>query len=241
MGWRVSLLTHTPAAQGYGAGMAEDWRVTFAMDPGERGAHSRALEAVREHDVEHEARERLGGRVAVSRDDDRIFLYADTRARGTRGGRPRLDTAGRAWPGPRGRARRSSAGTRSRSGGRTRPSHSRRPRPSARPSSERREADEDAEAHASGEAPWEVRIEFAEHDDADRVRRSARAGGPCRSCAAGRSCSSAPTTRTPPASSQRGSGRRRPSGAQIEVEPGGGPVWDVYGNNPFAFFGGLAG
>ena len=42
-------------------------------------AHAeRALESLHEHEVEHDARRRLGHRVAVSVDSPRIFLYAGT-------------------------------------------------------------------------------------------------------------------------------------------------------------------
>ena len=32
-----------------------------------------------------------------------------------------------------------------------------------------------------------------------------------------------------------------PDGAKVEVEPGGGMVWEVAPRNPFTFFGGLGG
>jgi hypothetical protein len=56
--------------------VANDWRVTVTLhDP----AHTeRALESLHEHEVEHDARRRLGHRVAVSVDGPRIFLYAGT-------------------------------------------------------------------------------------------------------------------------------------------------------------------
>jgi hypothetical protein len=56
--------------------VANDWRVTVTLhDP----AHAeRALESLHEHEVEHDARRRLGHRVAVSVDSPRIFLYAGT-------------------------------------------------------------------------------------------------------------------------------------------------------------------
>lgn len=56
--------------------MANDWRVTVALhDPAHAG---RALESLHEHEVEDDARRRLGHRVAVSVDGPRIFLYAGT-------------------------------------------------------------------------------------------------------------------------------------------------------------------
>jgi hypothetical protein len=56
--------------------VANDWRVTVTLhDP----AHAdRAVESLHEHEVEHDARRRLGHRVAVSVDGSRIFLYAGT-------------------------------------------------------------------------------------------------------------------------------------------------------------------
>jgi hypothetical protein len=219
--------------------MADDWRVTIAMDPGDEGLTSRALEAVREHDVEHEARKRLGGRVAVSRDDDRIFLYADTEAAAR-------EAAGLVSTllAEHGLALESGVAI-----DRWHPVEERwEDATVALPSTaaereaeqERRDADEDAEARASGEAPWEVRIEFAEHDDAtafaDRLEQEGYEvvrrwtflliGADDEDAAR----ELAERIR-----------QEAPSGAQIEVEPGSGPVWDVYGNNPFAFFGGLAG
>ncbi len=56
--------------------MANDWRVTVTLhDPAHVG---RALESLHEHEVEDDARRRLGHRVAVSVDAPRIFLYAGT-------------------------------------------------------------------------------------------------------------------------------------------------------------------
>jgi hypothetical protein len=54
----------------------DDWRVTVTLHD---EAHvGRALESVREHEVEDDVRRRLGHRVAVSADGPRIFLYAGT-------------------------------------------------------------------------------------------------------------------------------------------------------------------
>jgi hypothetical protein len=234
-----SLACAHPCAQGYGAVMAEDWRVTIAMDPGDEGLVSRALEAVREHDVEHEARKRLGGRVAVSRDDDLIFLYADAEpaAREAAGlVSTLLAEHGLALEGEIAVER-------------WHPVEERWEDPSvALPSTdterraevERRDADEDAEARASGEATWEVRIEFEEHDDAtafpDRLDQEGHT-------VVRRWTFLLVGAEDEDAARELAERLRQeaPSGAQVEVEPGAGPVWDVYGNNPFAFFGGLAG
>ena len=82
-----SLSCAHPGAQGYGLGMAEDWRVTIPTGSSEDGLVARALEGLREREVEREARERLGGRIAVSRDDDHIYLNADAEAAAREAGR----------------------------------------------------------------------------------------------------------------------------------------------------------
>ncbi len=53
-----------------------DWRVTVTLHD---QAHARrALQSLREHEVENDVRRRLGHRVAVSADGARVFLYAGT-------------------------------------------------------------------------------------------------------------------------------------------------------------------
>ena len=54
----------------------DDWRVTVTLHD---EAHvGRALQSLREHEVEDDVRRRLGRRVAVSADGPRVFLYAGT-------------------------------------------------------------------------------------------------------------------------------------------------------------------
>jgi hypothetical protein len=54
--------------------VANDWRVTVTLHD---AAHvGRVAESVRDHEVEEDARRRLGGRVAVSADGPSVFLYA---------------------------------------------------------------------------------------------------------------------------------------------------------------------
>jgi hypothetical protein len=54
----------------------EDWRVTVTLP--DAGNVRRALQAVREHEVEEDVRHRLGHRVAVSADGNNVFIYAGT-------------------------------------------------------------------------------------------------------------------------------------------------------------------
>jgi hypothetical protein len=54
----------------------DDWRVTVTLHD---EAHvGRALQSLREHEVEDDVRRRLGHRVAVSADGPRVFVYAGT-------------------------------------------------------------------------------------------------------------------------------------------------------------------
>jgi hypothetical protein len=52
----------------------DEWRVEIDLDDGERGYG--LSERLRSRDLDDEARKRLGGRVMVTRDGPRVFLYA---------------------------------------------------------------------------------------------------------------------------------------------------------------------
>ena len=218
--------------------MAEDWRVTFELAD-ESGAVARVLMALHEHEVRSDARDRLGERVAVSGEGERIVLYADNEAAAREAERVvagllaahDLEAAGppavERWHPVEERWE-----------------DARVPLPATAEERatehERREADETAEALSTGLAEWEVRIEFASHDDArefaDRlegegtlvVRRwnlvivGANDEDDARALAAGLAA-------------------EIPKGAQLQVEPGGGQVWQLLPENPFAVFGGLGG
>jgi hypothetical protein len=54
----------------------EEWRVEVDLDDESHGYTLR--ERIRAHDLDDEARERLGGRMIVTRDGPRLFLYATT-------------------------------------------------------------------------------------------------------------------------------------------------------------------
>jgi hypothetical protein len=54
----------------------EDWRVTVTLP--DEGHVQRVTQAVREHEVEQDVRQRLGHRIAVSADGPHVFLYAGT-------------------------------------------------------------------------------------------------------------------------------------------------------------------
>lgn len=58
--------------------MSEDWRVE--LDVAERGGAHRLVDSRRVHRVAREARRRLGQDMAVTVDDDRVFVYVATEA-----------------------------------------------------------------------------------------------------------------------------------------------------------------
>jgi hypothetical protein len=219
--------------------MAEDWRVTIPTGSSDDGLVARALEGLREREVEREARERLGGRIAVSRDDDHIYLYADAEAAAREAGRLVTslltehelvlegDVSVERWHPIEERWEDASVALPSTDA-------------EVRTEEERRDADEDAEARATGEAPWEVHIEFSEHDDADAFGDRLEQEG----YAVVRRWTFLLVGAEDEDAARDLAERLReeaPAGARIQVEAGAGPVWDVYGNNPFAFLGGLAG
>ena len=56
--------------------MSDEWRVELELEEEQHGG--RVLERLRTHDLDDEARKRLGEKVTVTRDGPRIFLYAGT-------------------------------------------------------------------------------------------------------------------------------------------------------------------
>lgn len=56
--------------------MANDWRVTVTL--GDASHVGRVAHSLHEHEVEQDLHRQLGGRVAVSADGPRLFLYAGT-------------------------------------------------------------------------------------------------------------------------------------------------------------------
>lgn len=141
--------------------MADDFRVTVTLE--DSGPVGWLADRLRVHEVEDDARARLGGRVSVSGGDDHVFLYADSAAAaqeaesvvrsiiGERG--LRADFALDRWhpieerwedgskPLPATAAERSAE-------------------------HERLEEDEEAASEASGYAEWEVRVDLPSHHDA---------------------------------------------------------------------------
>jgi hypothetical protein len=213
--------------------MAEDFRLTVDFD--DEGDGTELVEWLAAVRLEADERERFGDRIVVSRDGARVFLYADTEAaaqeaeRIVRAQLAERDAAARLalerWH-PVEQVWRDVAEPLPQEGEELRAERA------------RQQAREAAHSRETGHAEWEVRVELPAHDEtaalADRleaegipvVRRSTflLAGAANEDEAAGL------------AERLRG---ELPSSARIEVEPGGGMVWEVMPQNPFAFFGGL--
>jgi hypothetical protein len=213
--------------------MDDDWRVTVDFD--DEGDGAQLTEWLAALDLEAGERRRLGDRVIVSRDGARVYLYAagEDRARAAyETVSARIDAEGLAaataferwhpveqeWkdvsvPLP-GTVEELSA------------EHERL---------QQREADESVD---KGRAAWEVRVELPDHEETTALAERLEAEG-------------IPVVRrytfllagAVNEDEARALGERlereAPAGARIEVEPGGGLVWEVSPYNPFAIFGGL--
>jgi hypothetical protein len=212
--------------------MAEDWRVTATLDD---GFGASALGWLHEHEVEDDARERLGQRVAVSADHDQVFLYADTRPAAEqaervlerllhdRGVDASFDLA--RWHPVEEEWEQADAAL---------------PHTAAERRAEREKLDEEetAESQASGYAEWEVRLDLPSHREALRLTEQLKQEGFTLTRrwkyllvgANNRDEARELATRLQ---------REAPAGTRLHVEPGGEMVWEVAPKNPFAVLGGL--
>jgi len=150
----------------------DDWRVTVTLHD---EAHvGRALQSLREHEVEDDVRRRLGHHVAVSADGPRVLLYAGTedaareadqvvrqvmaqRGLGADFALDRWHPAEEEWqdadvPMPQTDEQRQAE-------------------------HQRLEADETRESLATGHARWEVRVELPSHHDAVALAERLQAEG----------------------------------------------------------------
>ena len=213
--------------------MADDWRLTVDFD--DEGDGTQLAEWLAAVQLEGEERSQLGAGVVVSRDGPRVFLYADTEERA----RAVLETV---------TARLRSEARQARTAlERWHPvalewEDASVPLPASdeetRAEHERLQQREAAESLEKGRAEWEVRIELPDHEQtlalADRLESD---GVPIvrrhTFLLAG-----ALNEDDARALASRLEGEA-PEGARIDVEPGGGLVWEVAPQNPFVVFGGL--
>ena len=152
--------------------VAEDWRVTVTLE--EPGQVEPLLKQLHEHPLEDQLAPGVAGRIAVSSDENKVFLYADTRWTAEGAERVVMEVAAARGLHAEDRLDRwhpveerwEDAGV---------------PLPTddedLQRERERLDAEETAESQASGFASWEVRIEFSSHRDASKFANSAEAGG----------------------------------------------------------------
>jgi hypothetical protein len=215
--------------------VADDWRITVDFD--DEGDGTQLVEWLSARRFASEERDQLRGRVAVSRDGARVFLYADTdelardadgvvrsllssEGLGARIALERWHPVEQDWH---------DAGI---------------PLPQTddeiRAEHELQQEREAAQSLASGEAEWEVRVSLPSREATDELADQLEREG-------------IPVTRRSTfllvgavnqdeaqALAERLQ-TEAPEGAEIHVEPGGAMVWQVSPQNPFAVFGGLGG
>jgi hypothetical protein len=213
--------------------MADDWRVTLDFDDeGDGTQFTEWLAAVR---LEADERHQLGDRVVVSRDGPRVFLYADSgdQARSVyQAAQARIQTDGRSavtalerWH-PVEQAWKDASVPLPESAEEAHAEH------------ERLQEREAAESLEKGRAEWEVRVELPTHEDTVALAERLESEGVPVVRRHTFLLAGALNEDDADALAKRLEAEV-PQGARIEVEPGGGLVWEVVPENPFAVFGGL--
>ncbi len=215
--------------------MADDWRVTIDFD--DEGDGTQLAEWLAAVDLEGQERSTVGERVIVSRDGPRVYLYTDSEeparevlhtvsARIEQEGHAAVTALERwhpveqAWkdgsvPLPEG------------------PEELEEER-------DRLQEREAAESARSGSAQWEVRIELSSHEDTLALAERLESEGIPVVRRHTFLLAGAANEDDAQALAEQLRGEA-PEGARVEVEPGGGMVWEVAPRNPFTFFGGLGG
>lgn len=141
--------------------VSDDWRVE--LDVAEHGGLQHLLDSVREHKVARAARERLGERVTVTVDDDRLFAYTEAEPQAHEAERVLRELAA-----DRGLEVRATVARWHPVEERWEPLGDALPTTAAERDAERkvRDAQQEAEAAERGYAEWEVRVELPDHDAA---------------------------------------------------------------------------
>jgi hypothetical protein len=213
--------------------MADDWRVTIDFDDeGDGTQFTEWLAAVR---LESDERQQIGERVVVSRDGPRVFLYADSedQARSVyQTAQARIEAEGRSavttlerWH-PVEQAWKDASLPLPETEEEVRAEH------------ERLQEREAAESLEKGRAEWEVRIELPSHEETVELAERLESEGVPVVRRHTFLLAGALNEDDARALAERLE-REAPKGARIAVEPGGGLVWEVAPENPFAVFGGL--
>jgi hypothetical protein len=229
--WRRIVAAFLAAALRQNCGVAEDWRVTATV--ANDGQAQEILEALHERVVNTTLRDELGDRIAVSSDGPHVFLYADTRLAARAANDVLLAVLEEA-------------------GATADPQITRWhpieeqwedasvPLPDTederRAERARLDAEDEAVSVATGVAQWEVRIELASHDEAERLADELEAGG--RSVVRRSRFLIVGANDRDDAEGLANDLRSR---GTVHVEPSSGAAWQLMPRNPFAIFGGLGG
>lgn len=212
--------------------MADDWRVTVDLDDEADGTDLMEwLHALR---LEAAERDLLGDRVIVSRDGARLYLYADTEER-AREAQAKVET----WLAQKDFSARLVLDRWHPLAQEWRDAAIPLPRTEAEIEAEDtiRQEREASEALAHGYAAWEVRVELPSAQATERLTERLES-------------EEIPVVRRyrylivgagteDEAKALADRLRGEVPEARIEVEPGGGVVWEATPQNPFAIFGGL--
>jgi hypothetical protein len=215
--------------------MADDWRVTIDFD--DEGDGTQLAEWLAAVDLEGDERTSLGDRVIVSRDGPRVYLYADSAepAREVlRTVSARIEQEGHAavtslerWH-PVEQVWKDDSVPMPDTPEELAAEHDR---------FQEREAAESAE---TGAAQWEVRIELGTHEETVALAERLESEGIPVVRRHTFLLAGAGNEDDARQLAERIRGEASGS-AKVEVEPGGGMVWEVAPRNPFTFFGGLGG
>jgi hypothetical protein len=204
--------------------MAEDWRVTGTL--GAEGDAVELLQRLHRHEAD------LPGRVAVSHDEADVFVYADARdaAEAAQGEltalAPDVDWQLSRWHHEEERWEDAAVPLPS-----TPEEHARE--------HARLEAEETEESRESGDAEWEVRVEFPTHHEARAFAEEEQSEGR----AVARRWKYVLIGLADQDDATALAERLRaelPPDAVVHVEPGEGLAWELMPRSPFAIFGGLA-
>jgi hypothetical protein len=213
--------------------MADDWRVTIDFD--DEGDGTQFTEWLAAVQLEADERHQIGDRVVVSRDGPRVFLYADSeeQARAVyQTATARIESEGRSavtalerWH-PVEQAWKDASVPLPETDAELSAEH------------ERLQEREAAESIEKGRAEWEVRIELPTHEETVALSEQLESEGIPVVRRHTFLLAGALNEDDAHALAKRLEAEA-PEGARIEVEPGGGLVWEVAPENPFAIFGGL--
>jgi hypothetical protein len=213
--------------------MADDWRVTVDFD--DEGDGTQLMERLSARRFAGDERDRLGGRVVVSRDGPRVFLYADSEECAREA--ERVATERLAEEGLEARVafeRWHPVEQVWKDAGIPLP----RTEEELEAEHERQQEREAAESEATGVAEWEVRVSLPSHEATDELADMLEGEGFPIVRRATFLLVGAANRDEADALAER-LRAEAPAGAKVEVEPGGGLVWEVTPQNPFAIFGGL--